>query len=294
MKKHNRVILVWIASLLIILFSVSRCGKKAETATSNVDSAAIKDISPPKPQRKDIPPPKLSRRDTSSLKQLPRAHHKKRRRVTSSPKLHRPQLDSAAADYGGFPKFPWPPPRATSAVLIPSVFFSGLTTFDAVDEKICKALDKSGYVEKSYYAVPGGFALVTHLEQIKVQGDTIASPNRWTQSAPQLEFSLSNIIDQLFHAHPGYFRIIVFIVTPQPFPASSSPIALPEAEKLLVEGYDALPPQMASGQLPAGTKCKIHVYQFKKPESDPAIFLGDGVTADVHLRKAGLWNSLNR
>ena len=47
-----------------------------------------------------------------------------------------------------------------------------------VDRKLRKALDDCGYVETSYFWVPGGFAAATRLEQINPDGTILPATGK--------------------------------------------------------------------------------------------------------------------
>ncbi|MBV8774528.1 MAG: TonB family protein [Deltaproteobacteria bacterium] len=69
--------------------------------------------------------------------------------------------------------FPWPPPKASARVVLPGRLFQESNQqlpLRAIDLKLSTALESAGYLERSYFAVPDGFALVTRLEQIDIDG----------------------------------------------------------------------------------------------------------------------------
>ncbi|MGB2863641.1 MAG: hypothetical protein WBC05_09985, partial [Sedimentisphaerales bacterium] len=135
---------------------------------------------------------------------------------------------------GEFPKFPWPPPQASAMANLPNEFFRipdvNLVRLRDVDNRLSRALDIAGYVEKSYYAAPDGFALVARLEQINPDGTPKSGSDRWAvEVRPLHRFSLSGYLRALFKSDPGYFRIIVFIVTPHPFDKSDEQVSIDDA-----------------------------------------------------------------
>ncbi len=66
-----------------------------------------------------------------------------------------------------FPEFPWPP-ESSATVVLPSAFLAKAVRrhLENVDQILASALAACGYYDRSYYAVPSGFALATRLEQI--------------------------------------------------------------------------------------------------------------------------------
>ena len=112
--------------------------------------------------------------------------------------------------------FPWPPPLASAETTIPRNWLpaSAVTRLADVAEKIEHALGKAGYPRWSYSSVPNGFALVSQMEQIKSDGTPSPGPARWSTDMPRvINLTLLEFIKALANAQPGYYRVIVFIVT---------------------------------------------------------------------------------
>ena len=190
--------------------------------------------------------------------------------------------------------FPWPPPQASSRVLLaawprgPQMRF-----FGDIDGRLTAALQPQGYVERSYYSVPGGFALVTRLEQIYSDGRSMPPPARFSaQLLPPTRFS--DYIRALFNADPGYYRVIVFIVTDQGFSEGSEGASQGQADSWIRDGVDMLPPQIASRQLTDGVRCAALIYEFRQSNASSAAKaeLIPEIDAVINLSNAGLWQAL--
>lgn len=198
-----------------------------------------------------------------------------------------------------FPAFPWPPPQASASVVIPMELVKEsqgeITRLGDVNEKLRRALEASGYVERSYFAVPEGFALVTRLEQINPDG-TPKEPGRWsTEVEPLRRFSLKEYLEALFFANPGLYRIVVFVVTPHPFSQSETAVDRDEAMDWLREGLNALPSSVATQEYTDEFTTTALVYEFEQPESrEPMLSLPSRLTGKAHLDKAGLTSMLER
>ncbi len=216
-------------------------------------------------------------------------------------------LISACASMGGtsdnpppYPEFPWPPPQASAFVDITNKF-AGLCQNESailgdLDSTLCAALGQCEYVEKSYFAVPGGFALVTRLEQINPDGSPKDLPDRWSIQPPTLRvFSLSEYLKALFTANSGYYRIIVFIVTPHAFSQSDQQVSSDEAEDWLVAGLNKLPEPIANLPLTEQYSTTALIYEFKSLASQEAtINLQSRLTGRIHLQKSGILPLLER
>ncbi|QDV16945.1 hypothetical protein Pan153_15790 [Gimesia panareensis] len=200
-----------------------------------------------------------------------------------------------------FVEFPWPPPKASAQYVIPETYFqdgSGKQVLvKDVDQKICDALTDQGYSERSYFAVPGGFALVTRLEQFDKDGKSKTPPDRWvTDMAPMREFSLGDYIRALFTASPGYYRVIVFIVTPVLFDQTDQKVEREEAMAWLRSGLNSLPDDVGAQEYSESHECTALIYEFKQPAkgTEAEINLPGQLSGLEHLTKAGLLEGIKQ
>ena len=196
-------------------------------------------------------------------------------------------------------EFPWPPRRASATAVIPSEFLTQKTdkvSLKNIEQKLSATLDSCGYFEKSYYAVPGGFAIVTRLEQIDPDGRSKEIPDRWSvEVEPLRSFSLEAYLKALFTARCGYYRIIAFIVTPHPFSQSDITVSRDEAMDWVHEGWNKLPSSIGEREyLPKELSSTALIYEFEQPESGKKAELKTPgrLTGRDHLRKAKIWYAL--
>lgn len=197
------------------------------------------------------------------------------------------------------PIFPWPPPYASSWMVIPPEMirnsFNDLIMFRDVSQKFERALNSCGYSEKNYYAIPDGFAIVTRLEQINQDGTPKESQERWiVDLQPLRTFSLKEYLKALFAARVGYYRIIVFIFSPHSFSLSDAKVSEWEAEAWLAPGGNALPSLIGRQKYSEDYKCTALIYEFEQynPGAKPEIKSQGRLTAKTHLLKANLWQNL--
>ena len=147
----------------------------------------------------------------------------------------------------GIPKFPWPPPRYSAFATIPRPLMApaAQTTLQSVSTRLERALDAAGYSERSFYWIPGGFALVSRIEQIRADASPMGAPERWSVTMHRpVRQGLAAIIKALFDAPPGHYRVIVFVVTDQPFAATNQKPSSQEAADWLSAGVLRLPSQI--------------------------------------------------
>ena len=204
------------------------------------------------------------------------------------------------------PSFPWPPPTASSFVVIPLQPFLDVapsSTRDAkrvrnntsarlaeVDSGLRVALGLAGHHEMSYYGVPNGFALVTRLESIEANGEPKAGEGRWNvEMAPVSAFSIGAYIRALFSAPLGRYRVIVVLITSQRFTADDVTVSKDDASRWLALGGNSLPTDVAALQA-AGAICTAMIYEFEKGASAAQVeMLRPGkIPAKTHVIATGL------
>ena len=202
-------------------------------------------------------------------------------------------------DADDIPQFPWPPPKASASVKVPVEVPSaaGATLYDAA-VAIESGLDACGYNERSYYAVPGGFALASRMEQINDDGTPIAIPGRWSiKVRPFTKFSITNYVRALFTAPKGRFRVIVFVVTATPFSQANVEVSTPEARAWLTEGLDVLPESIGGLPYSQRHRCTALIYEFEKhaeDETDVSMMDPSELSGRDHIEAAKLWTALTK
>jgi len=157
------------------------------------------------------------------------------------------------------------------------------------------ALLSCGYFEKSYYSVPDGFAMATRLEQINRDGTSKEPPDRWAVEIQRLrKFSLKAYLVALFTANPGYYRIIVFIVTPTPFYQARRMVSRQEAMDWLGSGLNELPHSIGQLEYSEEYKCTALIYEYEQPNpGEPGeLKIPSNLQGRTHLVKANLWQAL--
>jgi hypothetical protein len=205
---------------------------------------------------------------------------------------------AAADDAAEFemPWFPWPPPTPTTqTVLARSLLMRNSSTLGEVAIRLTTALDGLGYSEHSFYAAPGGFALATRLEQIEFDGTPKGEPLRWSAELPPKEyFSLGSLIDALFSAPEGHYRVIVFVVNDQPFTTSARNVTQAEAGAWLQGGMNRLPDLIAAVPLDDGYVGTALIYQFRRVgQAGAAAANPDGAEPAIrHLERSGILAAL--
>jgi hypothetical protein len=187
------------------------------------------------------------------------------------------------------PQFPWPPPAASAFYVLPDSWFANYHTLGEVVGAIIPALERNGYVERSFYGIEGsGVAFVTRLERISSDGASFAEPQRWAGSG----YSLSEFLKGLFLVESGRYRIIVFVLRDRPFSQSSQVVTKDEARAWLSRGADTLWREAAQSEF-GGWHCTVLIYEFASDGRSVRV-VESGLTGKQHLTKAGLLSLLEK
>lgn len=183
--------------------------------------------------------------------------------------------------------FPWPPPAPSSSVVLEKSRFKDDTTFGGVSSRIERALNLAEYAQWSYYAVPGGMAIVAELE--RTRDDAFPAVPRFLSLGEDAEVGPLAFLHNLFFAPAGHYRQIVFVVTDQAFVASAPPPTREEAEAFLTEGAKQLPPATAARTMTQQHRVEALIYEFRKQGSTTETLIPPQArTATTHLSRAGI------
>lgn len=203
---------------------------------------------------------------------------------------------SSSANAGNYmPIFPIPAPQASDVEKLQRRYFGEGKTLEQVNQKLQSALDFKGYTRKAYFSVNGGFALVTQVEQTKTTGIPVDLPYRWVEEIEfSEEFSPGDIIERLFTAKVGYYRCIVFVVSDQIITFTDSPPTKGTSEYWLRKGATSLPSTIGNKLFNATYNVTALIYQFEKPENDPAKPITTTTIPGRHLVVTGIKNKLSQ
>jgi hypothetical protein len=200
--------------------------------------------------------------------------------------------DRGVDDQDVVPKFPWPPPKASTSDMIPRELLVGNAahpTLSTVAQAIESAFAQAGYGQKSYYSVPGGFAMASQIEQINQDGTPKDSVDRWSLETPPLrKFSLGSYLTALFTAQSGYYRVIVFVVTAQAFPQRDVKVTSEQSKGWVSGGLNKLPDKIGNQEYSATHSCTALIYEFKKTGKHAELVDPSQIPGKTHLDKAGL------
>ena len=196
-------------------------------------------------------------------------------------------------DHAVLPRFEWPPPEFSSSVEVPvEILLEGTPVqreLKHVASKLKKALSRAGW-ESAFYGVPGGFAVASQPEQFNPDG----SAKDGNERLASLPFFSRAYFRHLLMGSSGWFRIIVFVVTPYPFVVGDLAAEYPRARLWGRRGANKLAAGITGMQYTDDYSCTALVYEFEQsgPNSKPVLKVPGTLPAKMHLRKSGLWRSL--
>jgi hypothetical protein len=205
---------------------------------------------------------------------------------------------TVAESPAGMPRFPWPPPRysAFATIVREWVADASSPTLGSVARRLESAFERAGYGERSYYSVPGGFALVSRIEQIRADATPVEPPARWAIDSPQVRASFIDHIRALFNAPPGFYRVIVFAVTDQDFAADPRPPSSAEARGWASSGSLRLSAPLANLPYTQNHYTTALIYEFERraDRNEAEMRTPSNTPGQVHLERTGLWQALAR
>ena len=186
------------------------------------------------------------------------------------------------------PEFPWPP-NASAFTSIPSEILvkQSPAKLGDVDDRLRAALLQAGYENPGYYGIPGGFVVVTPLEQFDVKtGAPLDGVARWSTSPAPPALFTAEYFRALIKGTSGHFRVLAFAVTDKPFTRSGKEVAASQAAKLSAKGSNSLPSDMRQQEYTENFQCSAFVYEFLQSNSGQAKFVvNSGLLASQHLQK---------
>jgi hypothetical protein len=197
------------------------------------------------------------------------------------------------------PSFPWPPPKASAFEKISNTLLTTgtkQTLLLDVANRLESAFDQAGYGERSYHSVPNGFAMVSRIEQINLDGTPKNIPDRWSVETKNIgkSISLRDYIKALFNAPKGRYRVIVFIVTDAPvIPNNETPTEI-ESEEWIHGGSVALPQTIAKRIYSENYYTTALIYEFERfsGENGAILKVPSDLLGKDHLQKAGILTAL--
>ncbi|MFD2180581.1 hypothetical protein [Rhodoplanes azumiensis] len=191
------------------------------------------------------------------------------------------------------PFFPWPPPTpSTRRAFSPDVVADRprARTVGEVADRLRAITTAADFDQINYYAVPGGFALVTRIERLDaVTGRPLAKPDRWPSRAVVASAGISFWDIFGLVRTPGYHRIIVFVLTNKA--VEMRPVGDDELQRLTEawaqQGADFLDPEIRALPVTPHHALLVLVYEFERTGEETRHLRPSRWTLDEHLESIG-------
>lgn len=190
------------------------------------------------------------------------------------------------------PEFPWPPPEPSARGILPLGFAQspdgGQVTLQQVADRLGEGLDHAGYHEKSFYAAPGGFAVVARLERMLPDGRPGPDDVRFIPPNEREPFSLANYLQRIFVAPPGLYRVIAVVTTDQAVADFGPALGEAGAINMLRSGAISLPRSLGAAAFGQEHRVVVLVYEFRRGSQEVLALTPGRLTAHQHLERTGL------
>jgi len=179
----------------------------------------------------------------------------------------KPALYSESHNHAKMPNFPWPPPNCYQRKTLVKNLSKKAQSFKDIDDRLQRALDAEGYYQRSYFQTPGGFALVTQMEQYGDDGG-IKKRFRWADYPVQEDFdNVWAYFKSLVMPTPGRFRVFVFVVTDQPYPQSEQRLSQAALSSMASKGFSQIPAHYSETEVTNSHFLEALIYEFEAPQS---------------------------
>jgi hypothetical protein len=193
------------------------------------------------------------------------------------------------------PAFEWPPPRYSAFVEIPRAWIApSEATLGSVADRLERAFDSAGYAERSYFWIPGGFALASRIETIRNDAAPAEGAERWAVEMDRPPQGFVDYIRALFDARPGLYRVIVFAATNEAVSAGEHAPSSSEARSWMYRGLLQLPASVRKLSYESDHHTIALIYEFEQPpdRSGARVRQPSSSPGRVHLQKSGLLRAL--
>lgn len=168
------------------------------------------------------------------------------------------------------PLIPVPPPQPSDYETFDNTILNKYKTYGDVNNYLDKILKTAGY--RNYVYMPtasGGFAIAIPVEEINTNGDVLKKVDKtpYTLATFFRKLFSQEHIDELFFSEKGYYRCILFIVSPNLYTVNGPRISYLEIQNWLYQNYISLPSKIAETPLAKDAKLLALLYEFEQNEN---------------------------
>lgn len=190
--------------------------------------------------------------------------------------------------------FPWPPPAPSSRVLLhlPQLGSGPYANWGQVADQLMALLQRGKFSSWGFYSAPGGFAVVTQIEQLDDgSGHALAGNERF---ASETRVASLNVLESIFTVRraQGLYRVISFVLTTDPRSggAATDPARMLQlARRWGISGALDLPEAMRRQPVIPEQRLFALVYEFESVVGGETRINAPGrYPFDAHLVDAGI------
>ena len=192
------------------------------------------------------------------------------------------------------------PPEPTSATRVSRRYFdddweTAPATFHGFIDHVRTRMLSVGYPLPTVFGVGcDGFALVLPMERLRADGRRVEGQDGFAGPGQRSMFDFWGLVQQLIDARPGFYRVIVIVVTTERLHGFADPARPEQLVRLQRMGADELPDQLARRSLRRDYEIYALVYEFEHGRNHAGGIVAERIPPDgrlppiTHLRQAGL------
>ena len=197
------------------------------------------------------------------------------------------------------PSLPWPLMQPSDVTEIPLAAHNDgrLRTLGDLANAITRAMSECGYAGFRFYSVPGGFGIITPLEEVRDNGSRLPISERTSiEAPPHSEFDPLWYLRALIGGRVGYYRLLAIIVTPHDLIFDRTEPTSDDAKRLATGSRVVLPQTAQYQPIVRGTRAFAVIYEFSSRDIEKSAQLvrPSHVSASHYLQVDNLWLALLR
>lgn len=194
------------------------------------------------------------------------------------------------------PPYPqWPPEESSSRFEIDRLIGPrGDLSLYETGELLREALSQAGYQQHTFYAVPGGYILVTETERTDEQGHGVTGIGRYQMPGEDRTGLLVSVRDLFLERPESYYRYLAIVVSDQPFCAVGEELTLEEASTRVRRGLSSLTDATRDIAFSDRYRVNLLIYEFANDGIgyDLAMVAPGRIPPLTHLELTGLSDTI--
>ncbi|WP_299191946.1 hypothetical protein [uncultured Erythrobacter sp.] len=196
------------------------------------------------------------------------------------------------------PRYPsWPPEEASSRIALDRYLGprEGRSLYET-GQMLRDALNEAGYEQHAFYAVPGGYIIVTETERTDPEGAGVRGTARYLKPGEDRIGLLVSIRDLFLERPKTYYRYLAIVVSDRPFCAARETLAVEEAERRVIGGFSDLSDDTREIDFSDRYRVTALIYEFVNDGIgyDLSMIAPGRIPPREHLKRSGLDEALPR